>query len=845
MLPSLTLVFTCGLVLGSLIPYFPLSVSLLLFAIAIGMSILESWQRVARSHATAGLCCLLIGIIYWVAVVEGSSKVVFIENEHNFLETLTGRIVVPVQQGPDRLVMVLKPDGGMAEPWHPRLIRLTWRMPERLLFQGDRIRFRAKLRVPSGTLNPGGFDYATYLERQGIEGVATVTGVDGVEFLESGQASAWWTVWNRIDRWRGSIRLAALQSLSQPALGLFLGIIVGDRGFLDTELRDQFMVTGTVHLLSISGSHLGLVALLTFVSVRAAVLRLPQAWLLAMSRSITATRIAAAATVVPVTAYACLAGAELATVRSLVMVLATLLAKWLGYEQRMFHALALAAMVILLHDPQALYDISFQLSFLSVCAIAVWLSWSLPSEEAGPSHSSTAFATGMKWGKDVIFMSAAVTLATIPLVAFYFNQVSWLGLFTNIVAVPVMGLLLVPIGLIAGLGQIISGGLVLPLTSLLQPLIDWFVEGINFVSRVPGGEWHVASPSIISMLVFYAFLGMTWSKWRHVLFRIVASTGIMLLLLWWIWSPRIVLDGDQFRVTFLDVGQGDSAVIEWPDGRVVVIDGGATYERFDMGRGVVAPFLWNRGIRTIDHMVGTHPQLDHVGGLVWLLRHFSVKHYWGTGDSRDELFYRKLLQALAERGLTEEQAKEGQEILSSHDCRLMVLNPPEAAATSDQQPRNHREGHLLNNRSIVTELTCGAHRMIFAADVEQDSLRRMQTKSRPEPVAVLKVPHHGAISSMNTEWITGLRPQHAVFSVGRHNPYGHPAPKVVDAYAGQGASIYRTDRDGGVWIAGKSSDSILQIHRTRDERLQPIVLSTCIWDCEMANWRRLAGQWMP
>ena len=328
-------------------------------------------------------------------------------------------------------------------------------------------------------MNPGGFDYATYLERQGIEAVATVTGVDGVEFLESGQASAWWSVWNRIDRWRGSIRLAALQSLSQPALGLFLGIIVGDRGFLDAELRDQFMVTGTVHLLSISGSHLGLVALLVFVSVRAAVLRLPQAWLLAMSRTITATRIAAMATVVPVTAYAFLAGAELATVRSLVMVLTTLLAKWLGYDQRMFHALALAAMVIWLHDPQALYDISFQLSFLSVCAIAAWLSWSFPSEEAEPSHHATALATGMKWSRDVVVMSAAVTLATTPFVAFYFNQVSWLGLVTNIVAVPLMGLLLVPLGLFAGLGPIMSGSTVLPWSSLLQLLIDWFIESIH------------------------------------------------------------------------------------------------------------------------------------------------------------------------------------------------------------------------------------------------------------------------------------------------------------------------------------------------------------------------------
>jgi competence protein ComEC len=101
-----------------------------------------------------------------------------------------------------------------------------------------------------------------------------------------------------------------------------------------------------------------------------------------------------------------------------------------------------------------------------------------------------------------------------------------------------------------------------------------------------------------------------------------------------------MLDGDRFRITFLDVSQGDSAVLELPGGEVVLIDGGASYERFDMGRSVVAPYLWNRGIRTIDYVIATHPQLDHVGGLTYVLRHFNVRHVWGSGDARQELFYR-------------------------------------------------------------------------------------------------------------------------------------------------------------------------------------------------------------
>ncbi len=844
MLPSLTLVFTCGLAIGSLVPYFPLSISILLLALAIGLYVLETRFLVTRTGATAGFCCLLIGIVYWAVAVEGPPGGGLADYEKEGLHTRTGRIVAPVQQGPDRLVMLVKCEAELSGSGRPYVIRLTWRHPERFLYQGDRIRFEARLRAPSGTLNPGGFDYAAYLERQGIEAVATVAGVDGVEFLESGRGSVWWWFWNRVDRWRGTIRLAAQQSLSQPALGLFLGIIIGDRGFLNAELRDQFMVTGTVHLLSISGSHLGLVALLTFFSVRRALLLLPQGWLLAMSRSVTATRMAAASTVVPVTAYACLAGAELATIRSLVMLLVALIIKWCGYEQRMFHALALAALAILAHDPQALFDISFQLSFLSVCAIAAWLSRSIPSADVEPANKASLVGTGIRWIRDAVAMSTVVTVATIPLVAFYFNQMPWLGLFSNIVAVPVMGLLLVPLGLCSGLMQMMNEDVALPLTSFLQPTIDWFVKGVNVVAKVPGGEWHVASPSIFAMLVFYLCLGALWMGLRQQWCRWGASVGIMFFMLWWVWSPRFFLDGERFRVTFLDVGQGDSAVIEWPDGQVIVIDGGATYERFDMGRGVVATYLWNRGIRSIDHMIGTHPQLDHIGGLAWLLRHFSVKRYWGTGDSRNELFYQRLQQALEGRGLTEQFAKEGQEILSSQGCRLLVLNPPDGVSLQANQPGKRAEGHLLNDRSVVTELICGTRRILFAADVEHDSLRRMLLKSRPDPVDILKVPHHGALSSLNREWLAAVQPKYAVFSVGRHNPYGHPAPPVIEAYEAQRASVYRTDRDGGVWVTGKPSDAFLQIHRARDERWQPTELPACIWVCERANWRRMIAQWM-
>ncbi|HEV8326837.1 MAG TPA: DNA internalization-related competence protein ComEC/Rec2 [Nitrospiraceae bacterium] len=844
MLPSLTVAFITGLLVGSQIPYFPLSASFLLFLLALGTVVLESLNRFSIRNATWLYGALLVGVVYWSVAVNLTAHDPMVESSSDAVIEVTGRIVAPVQQAPDQLIMIIRSDDPIDESGASRHVRLTWRTPERMFFQGDRVGFRAILRRPSGSLNPGGFNYAVYIERQGIDAIATVTGSDAVQFLESGRAHAWWAIWNQFDRWRGSIRMAAVQTLPQPALGLYLGIIIGDRGYLDPDLRDQFMVTGTVHLLSISGSHLGLVALFIFAVVRWVVLLLPTDWLLALSRRITPTRVAAVWTLLPVAGYACLAGAELATMRSLLMVTVGLSAIWLGQERRLFHALSAAAVGILLHDPQALFDISFQLSFLSVIAIAGWLSWPTVGDVEELPNEPSFLRTCARWGRDSVVMSGVVTLVTVPLVAYYFNQLPWLGLITNVVAVPVMGILLVPIGLGAGIWQIVVGGTMLPLASLNQWLLEYFVAAIRLVSILPGGEWHVAAPSALTMLLFYGCLVLLWQRVGRPAFRLAAGAGVLLVLLWWAWSPRMFLDGDHFRVTFLDVGQGDSAVVELPDGQVVLIDGGAAYERFDMGRAVVAPYLWNRGIHAIDQVIGTHPQLDHVGGLAWVVRHFIVKRYWGSGETREELFYRRLQQSLADQGLQEQVAREGQEIVSSSSCRMVVLNPP---ADEQLDVRLHHDshlgGHVLNNRSVVTRLICGTHTMLFAADVERDGLSRMTDSTSQDPIEVLKVPHHGALSSLNRDWLASLHPQYAVFSAGRHNPYRHPAASVLGAYGSEGSMVLRTDRDGGVWFAGRISDGVLHVHRARELEWQPTNRASCLWTCEQENWARVWKQW--
>jgi len=323
--------------------------------------------------------------------------------------------------------------------------------------------------------------------------------------------------------------------------------------------------------------------------------------------------------------------------------------------------------------------------------------------------------------------------------------------------------------------------------------------------------------------------------------QLACVAGLALLIGWWSWSPRSLPHDGSLRVTFLDVGQGDATVIELPTGETLLIDAGAKYETLDMGRAVVSPYLWNRGITQLDHVIATHPQIDHIGGLASTLRHFPVAHYWDNGMSRQESFYQELQGVLQQRGVTTSAAEEGQIILASDACRLSVLNPPQGRPI--QPPIRAESGAMLNNQSVVTRLDCGAQSFLFAADAEADTLARLATTTASADVRILKVPHHGARSSLDEAWIRHVAPELAVISVGVRNPYGHPADTVLQAYERTGIRLFRTDRDGAIWVTAHPSSASFAIHTTREIQLRPVRIGTMMLNDEYQNLMRLWRQW--
>ncbi len=848
MLPCLTAWFIAGLAGGSFVRYLPVLLLILLIIAAVAFTLWERGRPGPAGADLAAYAALLAGVLYWPLFTLLLSPEPPAFPGASGPASLVGRIVAPVTAGPDRLIAIVdphdRPAPGESDP-AVRRIRLTWKGPDAVVGEGDLVAFTTRLQAPRGTTNPGGFDYGAHLRRQGLDALGFVSGPGAVRIVEPGLLSPRWALWAHVDHWRHRIHRAATASLDGPALGLYLGLVTGEQGLIDAALREDFVATGTVHILSISGSHLGLISLLAFVGARFVCRRLPAFVILFLNRyHLTATRLAVLATVPLTVGYTLLAGAEVATMRALLMILLVLVAVWLGRDKCALPILSTAALVTLLLDPRALYDVSFQLSYGSVLAIALLADGrraSAPPDVPLEEDGHPIWYRARAWCANTLILSLVVTAVTLPLVALYFRQFAWVSPIANLLLVPMAGLL-IPMSLASACALLIGSADTLPLAPLIESGLTLLMKSVSLLAQLPAVSRHVAAPSVPTIVVYFGLCLLLARAATPKRRRIAAAGCLVALLCWWTW-PHRTLPPDAVRVTVMDVGQGDATLIELPGGATALIDAGPRHERYDVGAAVVGPLLWDRGITRIDHAIGTHPQLDHVGGFAWLIRHFPVAHYWGNGMERQERFFRDLQAALAERGLSERVPREGEPLAVGGPCRLTAVNGPSATGAPASRAGNMAEGTDQNNVSLVTRLDCGTYAMLFAADMEGDGLARMLSKGQAHQATILKVPHHGARSSLSLPWIRSIRPQAALLSVGAHNPYRHPHPEVVAAYRDSDIPLFRTDRDGALTITGSLTHPVLTVTMARQSSLEKVSMDATLWETERGNYRRLCRRY--
>jgi competence protein ComEC len=469
--------------------------------------------------------------------------------------------------------------------------------------------------------------------------------------------------------------------------------------------------------------------------------------------------------------YAVFVGGDVPVVRASLMAAVLLGGRALDLDADLANLLGLAALVLLVHRPSNINDVGFQLSFgatLGLLLLTPALSTGLPRLPLGIERALAA--------------SLAAQAALLPLLALHFHRIAPAGLVLNLVAVPLSSAVL-----LAGLLVLGCAGLASALASLAGR-IAWLAahallrsSELGLVS--PGLDPRMPAPSALAWCVHV--LGLV-SLVRGRRRRGVVLLGIATALVLAGPGPSGV-DG-RLHMTVLDVGQGDAIVVRSPGGRVLTVDAGAASEgRFDLGETVVAPFLWSFGVRRIDKMVVSHAHPDHVGGVPFLLRAFTVGEAWEGPAPSEDRSYRRLDDALRTSEVTRRSVARG--VVADWDgVRVRVMGPP---------PPKRRPREVRNDDSVVLALEYGEVRLLLTGDIEKGAEEALAL----EAALVVKVPHHGSRSSSGPRFVTAVSPRVAVVSAGRRNAFGHPHPEVVERFGRQGALVLRTDQDGAVTVS--------------------------------------------
>jgi len=652
---------------------------------------------------------------------------------------------------------------------------------------GDRLELLIRLRRPNQYQNPGSFLYADYLGRTGWDGVARLSHFSRAKKLGEGGNPILKTIF----RWREAIRKKIRTSVDEPAASILLAMVIGESGYLSNEMREIFSSAGISHILAVSGTHLAFVSLFVFGLTRWLLLRLPESILLVISTQKIPSQWAALVTAVVATLYALLAGGKIGTMRALTMILIYLLSIWIGRNRDTKVSLSLAALLILLFHPQAIFEISFLLSFSAVISIVLFVKWwKEGASREDPSEQGEEEISGVrKYLVNPIRLFFLTTLGaalgTALLTLYFFHQFSWVSLASNLVLMPIAGWVLIPFSLLSALFPTES----FFFKALHELLWSSFYALTRLFSGFPGADFHFASPPLLLVILYYSmfFFTLTTEKSRKWFFTLTAFFFVVFLG----WGGLRITPGN-LRVTFLDVGQGDATLIEFPHGKTMLIDGGTKRA----GKFAIAPFLWQKRIRTIDYLVGTHPEFDHIGGLPYILRKFNVKTVWSSGLVNKTRIFRSFKSAIEETGALHEVMTRSDAPLEIDGCLLFFLHPSGNQSVSRDD---------LNNSSVVFRMSCPSHgenplSFLFTGDIEKEAEEQLVKSGAILASTVLKVPHHGSRSSSGDAFISKVSPEIALFSVGRKNRYRHPHPEIEARYDALGTESYRTDQEGAVFI---------------------------------------------
>jgi competence protein ComEC len=636
------------------------------------------------------------------------------------------------------------------------------------LYTGDRILFSSKIRTPRNYGLPGEIDYVRRLAYRSVFTTAFVKTADDLVLIRAGEG------WHRdLDRLAATLGRFITDKAPGVEGGILKALLLGDKGDVPEQLNDAYARSGVNHILSISGFHVGIIFLCIFQLLLLFARRVES---LALHLNLRKSLLLAALPVVVF--YLFLSGTAPATVRSVLMILAFILALQVKREVDPVNTVLLAACAILFAAPQTLFDVSFQLSFL-----AIWGLVALAPPLAAPCQRVWM---PLRFFLLLVIASAAAILATLVPVAYYFHRIPFIGLIANLAIVPLMGYGAVVAGFASLPLSFIApapAGALLQLAAYLVRLSD---QIITLLSRAPVLNGY--APDRVDFLLATLLLGaVTFPRARRV--RLAAALALALVLVLRA-LPTTAAGEGALHLYFLSVGQGDACLVQLPGGKWMLVDGGGragdSEER--VGERLLLPALNRLGVPRIDYLVLSHEHPDHLQGVLYLAESYDVGEFWESGIPSHSPEYQRLKWVLSARGIAVRRINASVAPFGVGGAVIEPLWP----APSTEEPED------ANDSSLAFRLVDGNSSVLFTGDLGGDSEEELLARRQSLHASILKVGHHGSRYGSSDTFLKAVSPSVAVISAGYRNPFRLPAPETLARLQSLGIRVYRTDLEGTV-----------------------------------------------
>lgn len=683
------------------------------------------------------------------------------------------------------------------------MVRLTTGISERYRY-GQRVKVQGRLTIPPDFED---FSYREYLARKGIHSLLYGTKIE--QLAEPNAGNPLFTALYAL-RSRGEIVLNRL--LPEPYAALSNGMLLGIEAGIPDELYEQFNLTGTSHTIVISGSNVAIVStLLMILGLR----------LFGKQRALWSTLLG-------IGCYALLVGGDAAVLRAAFMGSLFVIAVALERRSTALISLATACWVMTLINPLTLWDVGFQLSSAATAGLVIFTPgitavvariWPNSNGSAlGPTQAPALIEKAKGVVQDMIQDGLLVTIAanvtTLPLVLYYFGRLSIVSLLTNLAISPVQPFIMLwgSVGLFLG----VIGLSWLAWLCLLVPWLSlaWTVAIVQWTAALPGASLEIANYGFGSLLFTYLVIAVLYgrSQLRASIQSVLAwlstngqaklvgqsAVGVLSISCILIWAGVLSQPDGRLHLYFLDIGQGDGIFIQTPSGRQVLVDGGSSPQQLFSELGDVMPF-WDR---TIDLLVLTHPDADHMNGQTAVPQRFTVTAAWDTTVSQANPDSEDWRSAMTTAGATVQMAHQGAWLDLGDGVALWVLWPP---------PNGFADENIDNENSLVLKLVYGEFSVLLTGDAGIPTEQAVVQQDGALTATVLKLGHHGSKGSTSDLFLRAVQPMLAVIQVGAGNDYGHPHQEVLDRLVGR--LVLRNDQHGRIHVYTNGSQMWLDTER--------------------------------